>query len=74
MWNLTPDTWHLTPDMWHLTYDTWWGVNILLKCQLSSCYGLGYTGSVKKLTERVGKLLMKRRAKKYLSLLQELEI
>ena len=31
----------MTPDTWHLTCDTWWGVNILLKLQLSSSYGLG---------------------------------
>ena len=40
-WHLTLDTWHLTPNTWHMTCDTWWGVNILLKFQLPSSYGLG---------------------------------
>ena len=36
--NDTPDTWHLNwPDMWHMGG----GVNILLKFQLSSFFGLG---------------------------------
>ena len=35
----------VTREMWHMTQDMWWGVNILLKCQLSSSYGLGHTVS-----------------------------
>ena len=40
---MTCDTWHVTCDMSHVTCDIWWGVNILLKCQLSCSYGLGKT-------------------------------
>ena len=43
MWHLTCDTWHITCDAWRVTCDTWWvgEVNLLLKFQLSICYGLG---------------------------------
>ena len=42
-WHVTCDIWHMTNDMWHLTCDTWWGMNILLKFQLPSFDGLGWT-------------------------------
>ena len=41
-WHLTHDRWHMTCDIWHMTCDMLWGVNILSKFQLPSCYGLWF--------------------------------
>ena len=49
IWHMTCETWHVTRVMWHVTCDTWhmicdklWGLNILLKFQLPSFYGLWF--------------------------------
>ena len=65
--HITCDTWHMTCDVWHVTHDRWGEVNLLLKCQLPSSYGLGvkvfwrYLGKLKQILRThwpVGKVNM----------------
>ena len=44
------DMCHVTLDTWHMTGDRWEKVNLISKCQLPSCYGLGGKGDMWHLT------------------------